>query len=70
MLILAGGGNGKFCTASIRAGCHQALVQAAQSRAVIWLGAMRRMLADPRIQVDGDPEQVIFDALKQLRETA
>jgi hypothetical protein len=59
-----------FCTAAIRAGADQALVAAAQSRAVIWLGAMRRMLTDSRVQVEGDPETVIFDALQQLRKAA
>jgi hypothetical protein len=55
-----------YCTASLRAGCDQALVQVAQARAVIWLGAMRSMLADERVSVAGDPEQVIFDALREL----
>jgi hypothetical protein len=56
----------EFCAASLRAGCEQALVQAAQTRAGLWLGAMRRMLADQRVRVDGDSEQVIFDALREL----
>jgi hypothetical protein len=31
---------------------------------------MRRMLADSTVIVDGDPEQIIFDALQQGREAA
>ena len=57
-----------FAASCIRAGVDQVLVQAAQQRAVVWLAVMRRMLADSRVSVDGDPEDVLFEALRTLRE--
>lgn len=56
-----------YCAGALRAGADAAMVGLAQSRAGLWLGAMRRMLADSRVSVDGDPEQVLFDALRELQ---
>jgi hypothetical protein len=44
------------------------LAQVAQARAGVWLVAMRRMLADPRVTVNGDPEDVLFDTLQAIRD--
>jgi len=38
----------------------------AEDRGHAFLGAMRAMLADPRVTVDGNPDDVLFDALKAL----
>jgi len=57
-----------YASACIRAGVDQVLVQAAQQRAVVWLSAMRRMLADPRVSIKGDAEDVLFGALQAMRE--
>lgn len=56
-----------FCTSAMRAGADASLINLAQSRASLWLGAMRRMMADPRVKVDGNSEDVIYDALKELQ---
>jgi hypothetical protein len=40
----------------------------AQERGAVWLAAMRRMLADPRVTLDGDPEDVLFDTLQAIRD--
>ena len=57
----------QYCAGALRAGADAAMVSLAQSRAALWLGAMRRMLADSRVTVDGDAEQVLFDALRELQ---
>jgi hypothetical protein len=44
------------------------LAGVAKERATVWLNAMRRMLADPRVHVDGDPEDVLFDTLQAMRD--
>lgn len=56
-----------FCAASLRAGCDAALVAAAQSRATVWVGVMRAMLADERVSVEGDPDEVLYGALRELQ---
>jgi hypothetical protein len=39
----------------------------AEDRGGAFLGAMRAMLADPRVTVVGNPDDVLFDALKALQ---
>jgi len=58
----------EFSTAAIRAGAEMVLVRAAENWGNVWLDAMRAMLADPRVTVVGNPDDVLFDALKALRE--
>jgi hypothetical protein len=57
----------EFSTAAIRAGAEMMLVRAAENWGNVWLDAMRAMLADPRVTVVGNPDDVLFDALKALR---
>ena len=40
----------------------------AQQQATFWLAAMRRMLADPRVVVNGDREDVLFETLQAVRD--
>jgi hypothetical protein len=56
-----------MATAALRAGADAALVRVAQNSANVWLEVMRSTLADPRVTVVGDPDDVLFDALKALQ---
>jgi hypothetical protein len=53
---------------ALDASVNAQLAGVAKERATVWLNAMRRMLADPRVHVDGDPEDVLFDTLQAMRD--
>lgn len=56
-----------MATAALRAGADAALVRVAQNSANVWLEVMRGCLADPRVTVIGNPDDVLFDALRKLQ---
>jgi hypothetical protein len=53
---------------ALDASVNAQIAQVAQERASVWLTAMRHMLADPRVHVDGDPEDIIFGVLQAMRD--
>lgn len=56
-----------MASAALRAGADAALVRVAQNSANVWLEVMRSTLADPRVTVVGNPDDVLFDALRKLQ---